>query len=86
MHQEEKCIIIRDQISRVASSAYIQAKFFGIRTCLKINFPLQDFDIFRQRLHETRTKLKPVLDLKPLWKVIPFTWQFHCGHATLKVH
>ena len=33
----------------------------------------------RARLHETRSELKPVWNLKPLWKVVPFTWQFHYG-------
>ena len=31
------------------------------------------------RLHETRSDLKPVLNLKLLYKVVPFAWQFHCG-------
>ena len=30
-------------------------------------------------LHETLRKQKPVWNLKLLWKVIPFTLQFHCG-------
>ena len=32
---------------------------------------------FRARLHETRSELKLVWNLKPLWKVVPFTWWFH---------
>ena len=28
----------------------------------------------RARLHETRSELKPVWNLKSLWKVVPFTW------------
>ena len=38
----------------------------------------------RERLHETRSELRPVWNLKPLWDVILFTWQFtwrfHCGN------
>ena len=34
----------------------------------------------RARPHDTRSELKPVANLKPLWKVVPFTWQFHCGN------
>ena len=32
---------------------------------------------FRACLHETRSELKPGWNLKPLWKIFPFTWQFH---------
>ena len=39
---------------------------------------------FRARLHETRSEIKPVWNLEPLWNVVPFTWQFkrrfHCGN------
>ena len=39
---------------------------------------------FRARLHETRNELKPVWNLKTLWNVVLFTWQFtwrfHCGN------
>ena len=39
---------------------------------------------FRARLHDTQSELKPVWYLKPLWNVVPFTWQFkwrfHCGN------
>ena len=38
----------------------------------------------RARLLETRSELKSVWNLKPLWNVVPFTWQFtwrfHCGN------
>ena len=38
----------------------------------------------RARLHETRSELKTVWNLKPLWNVVPFTWQFtwtfRCGN------
>ena len=34
----------------------------------------------RIRLHETRSELRPVWHLKSLWKVIPFTWRFHCAN------
>ena len=38
----------------------------------------------RACLHETRSELKPVWNLKPLWNVVLFTWQFtwrfHCGN------
>ena len=34
----------------------------------------------RARLHETRSELKPVWDLKPLWKMFLFTWRFYCGN------
>ena len=38
----------------------------------------------RARLHETRIELKPVWNLKPLWNVVLFTWQFtwrfRCGN------
>ena len=30
-------------------------------------------------LHGARSELKPVWNLKPLWKFFPFTWQFHYG-------
>ena len=44
---------------------------------------IQD-DCFRARLHETRSTLKPVWNLKPLWNVVLFTWQFtwrfHCNN------
>ena len=30
-------------------------------------------------MHETRSELKQVWNIKPLWKVVPFTWQFHYG-------
>ena len=33
------------------------------------------------RLHETRSELKPVWNLKTCWQVVPFTWQFHCGQT-----
>ena len=40
--------------------------------------------IFRERLHETRSELKPVWNLKSFWNVAPFTWQFtsryHCDN------
>ena len=40
--------------------------------------------LHRARLHETRSELKLVWNLKPLWNVVPFTWQFtwrfHCGN------
>ena len=29
---------------------------------------------FRERLHETQSEVKSVWNLKPLWKVLPFTW------------
>ena len=29
-------------------------------------------------LHETWSGLKSVWNLKLIWKVVPFTWQFHC--------
>ena len=28
------------------------------------------------RLHDTRSELKLIWNLKPLWNVVPFTWQF----------
>ena len=34
----------------------------------------------RARLYETRSELKPIWNLEPLWKVVLFTWQFHCGN------
>ena len=33
----------------------------------------------RARSHETRSEIKPVWDLKVLWKAVPFTWQLHYG-------
>ena len=81
MHKKEQCIIIGDQISRVLSIAFIQTKPLRLRACLRINFTLQNFDNFRESLHETRNELKSVWDFKALWKVIPFTWQFHCVHC-----
>ena len=33
----------------------------------------------RARLRETRSEIKPVWNLKPLWKIVPFTLQFHYG-------
>ena len=33
---------------------------------------------YSARLHETRSELKPVWNLKLLGNVVPFTWQFHC--------
>ena len=37
----------------------------------------------RAPLHDTRSELKPVWNLKPLWNVVLFTWQFtwrfHCS-------
>ena len=38
---------------------------------------------YRARLHKTRSELKPCWNLKPLWKVVPFTWQFHCGNVQM---
>ena len=39
---------------------------------------------FRARLNDIRSELKPVWNLKSLWNVVPFTWQFtwrfHCGN------
>ena len=60
MFQKEKCIIIRDQISRAASIACIQPKLLRLCTCLRINFTLHNSDIFRICLHETRSELKLV--------------------------
>ena len=37
----------------------------------------------RERLHETQSELKTVWNLKSLWKVIPFTWQFQCGNVQI---
>ena len=31
----------------------------------------------RAPLHETRSELKPIWNIKLLWKVVSFTWQFH---------
>ena len=36
----------------------------------------------RARLHETQSDFKPVWNLKPLWKVVLFTWQFHYGQPS----
>ena len=73
MQKKEKCIITGDQISRVLSIASIQAKPLRLRACLRINFTLLNFDSFRECLHETRSELKSVYDLKVLRKVISFT-------------
>ena len=35
--------------------------------------------ILKARLHETRSELKLVWNIEQLWKVVPFTWQFHYG-------
>ena len=43
------------------------------------NFPNHS-KILRAHLHETRNELKPVWNLKPLWKVVPFAWRFHCNN------
>ena len=44
--------------------------------------------ILRARLHDTRSELKPVWNLKPLRNVVPFiwqfTWRFHCGSFPFK--
>ena len=42
------------------------------------------FLFLRARLHDNRSEIKPVWNLRPLWNVVPFTWQFtwkfHCGN------
>ena len=42
------------------------------------------FRKYRAPLHETRSELKPVWNLKSLWNVVPltwqFTWRFRCGN------
>ena len=55
-----------DQISMVLSIASIQVKPLRLRACLRINFTLHNFDNFRECLHETRSELKSVFDLKAL--------------------
>ena len=32
----------------------------------------------RARLPEIQSELRPVWNLKPLWNIVLFTWQFHC--------
>ena len=35
-----------------------------------------DIPLLRARLHETRSELKAVWNIKPFWNVVQFTWQF----------
>ena len=58
---------------------FAMAEWFYHATCFtKVSL----FFSFRPRLHEIRSELKPVWNLKPLRNVVPctwqFTWRFHC--------
>ena len=53
---------------------------FNILTSLKTTIRLLYTDILRAHLHETQSELKPAWNLKPLWKIVPFTLRFHCGN------
>ena len=54
--------------------------YFQLKSCKDIIH----CSVLRARLHETRSKLKPVSNLKLLWNVVlltwQFTWRFHCDN------
>ena len=35
----------------------------------------------KRHFHQTWSKLRLVWNMKLLWKVVPFTWQLHCGQS-----
>ena len=37
----------------------------------------------RPGLHETRSELRLVWNLKLLWKIVSFTWRFHCSNVQM---
>lgn len=39
--------------------------------------------LVRGRLHENWSDHKPVRNIKPFWKVVPFPWEFHWGNFSI---
>ena len=70
------------------SISYLKKRFLHmLQLCPFERLPSSRFfqksPVFRACLHETRSELKPVWNLKPLWKVVSFTWWFHCGSVQM---
>ena len=70
----------------------VQKVFYQIQsTICGVNFS-NNISITQVKVNERKTKspftwtwseLKSVWNLTPPWKVVPFTWQFHCGNVQM---